>query len=330
MGLNRISGERIRDELLKCLAVPDLAKTYVLMNKFGILFQLLNRVYQVDASNLLQADISRDNDPGTDDSLDNVRHQNWVKTDVSLTFVPSLLQALEYLLLKIDGNIPGTGRLEERPGFSLSQQECDKLSHHLADSLQAGRTRKQLLILITLFFCHHPAFSSRTVETNDLDCLQFAERLTNAFMLGQKEQKFFELICTGYQKMDSLSLKGEVGSLELYRYFKAVGSFGLESAILHLANQAALTEPDEGITTLAKTIIRTWFFDHDSIVDPPRLVDGDDLQKTLHLDPGPSMGFYLESVREAQVVGEVSNRDEALALVLRLSKERSENDRSFK
>src|SRR5690606_37904082 len=38
--INRISGERIRDELLKCLAEPGLAKTYELLREFGILAQL--------------------------------------------------------------------------------------------------------------------------------------------------------------------------------------------------------------------------------------------------------------------------------------------------
>jgi len=74
--------------------------------------------------------------------------------------------------------------------------------------------------------------------------------------------------------------------------------------------------------SIADAIIFTWYREQTKIVDPPRLVDGNDLQKILHLNSGPELGFYLESIREAQVTGEVKTRDEALAHVTRLMGER--------
>ena len=46
--LDRISGERVRDELLKCLALPGVSETYGLLKEFGILFYLLDKVNLVE------------------------------------------------------------------------------------------------------------------------------------------------------------------------------------------------------------------------------------------------------------------------------------------
>jgi len=47
------------------------------------------------------------------------------------------------------------------------------------------------------------------------------------------------------------------------------------------------------------------------------LIDGNDLMRELGLKPGPKIGQLLEEIREAQVNGEVQNRDEALAAALK-------------
>jgi len=47
-------------------------------------------------------------------------------------------------------------------------------------------------------------------------------------------------------------------------------------------------------------------------VDPPGLLNGNDLQENLDLDPGPEIGILLEQLREAQVRDGIQTRDEAL------------------
>lgn len=53
-------------------------------------------------------------------------------------------------------------------------------------------------------------------------------------------------------------------------------------------------------------------------LNPLPLLTGDDL-KSLGLQPGPAFKGFLESVRDAQLSGELRTRDDALALVQRLS-----------
>ena len=53
------------------------------------------------------------------------------------------------------------------------------------------------------------------------------------------------------------------------------------------------------------------------VVAPPALVNGYDLMRELELGPGPYVGELLESIREAAAAGEVTTREEAVALARR-------------
>jgi tRNA nucleotidyltransferase/poly(A) polymerase len=53
----------------------------------------------------------------------------------------------------------------------------------------------------------------------------------------------------------------------------------------------------------------------EALFDPPRLVDGAEVQALLGIPPGPEVGRALQAVREAQVDGSVKTRDEALSLL---------------
>lgn len=48
---------------------------------------------------------------------------------------------------------------------------------------------------------------------------------------------------------------------------------------------------------------------------PERLLDGKEIMKALKLKPGPAVGDWLERLREAQAVGAVKTREEALAFI---------------
>ena len=56
-------------------------------------------------------------------------------------------------------------------------------------------------------------------------------------------------------------------------------------------------------------------FQEESLVAPPKLIDGHDLIDIFGISPGLKIGELLESVREAQATGEVTTRQEALACV---------------
>jgi poly(A) polymerase len=53
----------------------------------------------------------------------------------------------------------------------------------------------------------------------------------------------------------------------------------------------------------------------EALIDPPRLVDGAEVQAILGVSPGPEVGRALQAVREAQVDGKIRTKEEAIALL---------------
>lgn len=56
-------------------------------------------------------------------------------------------------------------------------------------------------------------------------------------------------------------------------------------------------------------------FEQESLVAPPKLIDGHDLINIFGISPGPKIGEFLEAVREAQASGELTTREEALSYI---------------
>jgi hypothetical protein len=65
-------------------------------------------------------------------------------------------------------------------------------------------------------------------------------------------------------------------------------------------------------------LLDRYFRAPEKVVAPPTLVDGRALMSELKIDAGPRVGELLEAIREAQVEGEVSTREDALAFVRKL------------
>jgi hypothetical protein len=106
----------------------------------------------------------------------------------------------------------------------------------------------------------------------------------------------------------------------IYRYFRDTGKAGIDILFLSLADHLAtrgqhldMFEWQEH-TRLVDYVLSRRFQD-EAVVIPPKLVDGHDLIKSFGLSPGPKVGELLEAVREAQAIGELSTRDEALSFV---------------
>jgi poly(A) polymerase len=119
-----------------------------------------------------------------------------------------------------------------------------------------------------------------------------------------------------------LFIRGELTVRALGRLVKAArsslpGCLALALAD-SLAGQGPLKPPDgdRRLVELAETAWR-FYQDHLTPAQLPRLLGGDDLC-ALGLAPGPEFKRLLAAVEEAQWEGQVSTREEALALVRRL------------
>lgn len=103
----------------------------------------------------------------------------------------------------------------------------------------------------------------------------------------------------------------------IYRYFRDTGNAGIDILYLSLADHLATRGPGlipanwHQHTDVVRCILEE-HFKQEQITRPPKLVDGNDLMNVLGLKPGPRLGQLLEIVREAQAVGELTTREQAL------------------
>ena len=110
----------------------------------------------------------------------------------------------------------------------------------------------------------------------------------------------------------------------IYRYYRDLGDAAVDTLYLGMADVLAARGPEllpERWNNYARMIATVL----EAGAAPPKreegaraLVNGHDLMDTLNMSPGPRVGALLERLREAEAVGEITTREEALSLAGRL------------
>jgi poly(A) polymerase len=108
----------------------------------------------------------------------------------------------------------------------------------------------------------------------------------------------------------------------IYRYFRDVGDAGIDILFLALADYLAARGPNMDSKEWEKhNYLVNYILDENQNQKqkrlPVKLLDGNDILDTFGLTSGPLIGKLLRLVCEAQATGEVSSREEALALIRR-------------
>src|SRR5262249_38270358 len=101
-----------------------------------------------------------------------------------------------------------------------------------------------------------------------------------------------------------------------YRFYRDLGPDTRDLLLLALVDAAAVRgEPPRRAwrrATLLRDLLGGWSEQQEAAAAPP-LVRGDDVMRYFALAPGPEIGRLLRRAREAQDLGRVRTRDEALA-----------------
>jgi UTP:GlnB (protein PII) uridylyltransferase len=113
-----------------------------------------------------------------------------------------------------------------------------------------------------------------------------------------------------------LAAAGRVTPRARYRFYRDLREDTRDLLLLVLVDSAAVT----GVSprsiwrraVLIRDLLRGWE-EQPAGVDAPALLRGTDVMERFGLQPGPAVGRLLERAREAQALGLVSTRDEALA-----------------
>jgi poly(A) polymerase len=111
---------------------------------------------------------------------------------------------------------------------------------------------------------------------------------------------------------------------DLYAYLTATGPVAADVTLLSVADRLATRGRKSGEAIdkhldLAREVLPRALDWHASGGAPAPLVRGDELGRELGIAPGPELGRLLEQLREAQFVGAVATREDALAEARRIT-----------
>ena len=217
------------------------------------------------------------------------------------------------------------------PALELVRQTlapyAEPVAAHLERAVDGGLNGRLLLRLGALYHDVGKAATQAVAEDGRIRFLdhervgaEMTARRLRRLALSNQTIKHVEAVVAHH--MRPLHLATAVGGPSrraIYRYFQAAGTAGLDVGLLALADHLGTyggPGPAEGWERLLGVIGRLFahYFDHhETAVSPTPLLTGSDLIRELQLTPGPEIGRLLRLLHEAQAVGEISSREEALA-----------------
>ncbi len=212
--------------------------------------------------------------------------------------------------------------------FSLSHIRAE-LQDHLARQWPNERTHRSIVMLAALL---HDIGKPATTQTNEKGRIQFlrheqigaeiAQNRAEALRLSRDEARYLTTIVE--QHMRPHWLHGQsLSARAIYRFWRATGAAGVDVCLLALADYLGTygvtldTQAWIDYVTTIQTLLDRYYTRHDTLINPPQLINGQTLLEDFGLPPGPQIGEILENVREAQASGEITTTEEALDWVQR-------------
>lgn len=309
-GLIRVAPERVREELVKILLIPPLVRSLRRMEELGILPEVLPEV-----ANLR----------GVGQSPPHV----WDVYEHTLRTVA----AMERLL----GDFRESPELQDLPPRWAEIEEGmapwrERLRARWEEEVAADHPRRALLLLAALLHdIGKPA--TRTVEPDgrvrfighEQVGAEWAVHRLEALRFSNDEMEEIEILVRHHMRPHGLA-RGRLTPRAIYRFFRDVGALGVDLTLLALADTLAVWGPTltDAVWAprlrVAQILWQAFFEAPERFIRPAPLIRGEDLL-SLGVPEGPQIGRILEAIREAQAAGEVTTREEAMALARRLLNE---------
>lgn len=289
-----VAGERLREELVRLLAVPHPERFLPHLDELGLITALFPELDKAKG-------------------VEQPKEHSWNVFDHSLQTVI----AVDFILHQGSWQYGGDKVLALVPW-------SDELTGHFAQKVGGGSSRRALLKLAALL---HDICKPETKAVGEdgrthflghdkLGAAAAADILARLRFSG-KEAKLVEIVINYHMRPGQMSQQGLPTQRAIYRYFRDCGEAGIDILFLSLADHLATRGPNldiAGWTEHARMVeyVLEKHFEQQKLVEPTRLVDGNDLINIFGLSPGPAIGEILEAVREAQASGELNDREEAL------------------
>ncbi len=203
------------------------------------------------------------------------------------------------------------------------------LAEHFAQPVSSGSTRGSLLKLAALLHDIAKPETKTIHEDNRMRFLGHAQQgaatvvgILERLRFSTREIKLVAAAVQYHLRPVQMSNQGLPTRRAIYRYFRDTADAGIDTLYLSLADHLAARGPrlnpaDWQEHARMVDYVLEQHSQEESLVVPPKMIDGHDLINVFGLSPGPRFGELLESLREAQAAGEVATREEAIAYISR-------------
>ena len=282
--LDRVSAERIRDGLVGLLGEGAAGAGLRLLDRWGVIDRLLpQRAAMLSTAQPLPH-----------------RFDVWEHSVRALEGADALL-ARAADLVGLDEAL--TEHLDEPLGDGLRRREVLKLAALLHDvakpetrTVEAGRIR---------FFGHDVIGAERVAA------------IAARWRLSGRISTILARLVRHHLRPMHLAQAGKITRRARHRFFRDLEEDARDLLLLALVDAAAVTGRSpwalwRGPESQVLRELMAGHADESAVAAAPPLLSGGDIMDALALGPGPEIGRMLALVREAQALGHVTDREEAL------------------
>jgi putative nucleotidyltransferase with HDIG domain len=198
----------------------------------------------------------------------------------------------------------------------------EELRAHLAQPLGGGVDRAHVLKLGALLHDVSKPETRRLIDgrvrffEHDILGAARARAVGERLRLPERAVAVLERLVRQHLRPMHLAQSGAVSARARYRFYRDLGADTRDLLLLTLVDAAAVTGHSPLALWPRAELIRELlggFQEQRREAAAPPLVRGDDVMQRFGISPGPAVGDLLERAREAQALGLVHTREEALA-----------------
>lgn len=305
--LGNISAERLRDELFRILSGPQVATAIRALELLGVLPYILPELVSLNKLTQSAPHVS----DVWEHTLETVRQLENVLEALAPAYDPDASASLIMGLLTLR-----IGRYREQ------------ISRHLQARFTPERNLRPLLFLAALYHDVGKVSNQQIDEDgtihfylHEIHGSELAKLRARELCLSTEEtERLKKIVAAHMRPLHLVNTKETPTRRAIYRFFRDLKNAGIDVCLLSLADTLATygsTLPQELWSRhldLIRTLFDAWWENPEQSIAPPALVSGSDLIRELRLAPGPIIGRLLETIREAQATGDVSNYDQAIRI----------------